>query len=211
MNGLKEWFSDHLRYFMLGLAALLFFVLVFIGVRAWFYSGGDGQEDTIEILSEREEDSEASEEPSTEADTEASKESELQEASEAQSEERESEEESAATEANLTLAQIEPETASETETGAQGETGTQTESAALTETAAQTETSVQTEPQPVYLTMTGACYIRSAPSYDGDILATYEAGTVVEFLEDAGGWYKVRVDGMEGYMGARFFSYFKKP
>ena len=26
----------------------------------------------------------------------------------------------------------------------------------------------------------------------------------MEFLEDVGGWYKVQIDGMVGYMGARF-------
>lgn len=61
-------------------------------------------------------------------------------------------------------------------------------------------------PQPVYLTMTGACYIRSYADYGDNIIGEYPAGTVVEFLEDVGGWYKVQVDGMVGYMGARFFS-----
>ena len=50
--------------------------------------------------------------------------------------------------------------------------------------------------QPVYLTMKGACYIRSYADYGDNIIGEYPAGTVVEFLEDAGGWYKVRVDGM---------------
>ena len=42
MNGFKEWLSDHLRYLMLGLAALLFFILVLIGVRVWLLSGDAG-------------------------------------------------------------------------------------------------------------------------------------------------------------------------
>ena len=78
-------------------------------------------------------------------------------------------------------------------------------------TEAQTETQAPTEPateapyQPVYLTMKGACYIRSYPDYGDNIIGEYPAGTVVEFLEDVGGWYKVQIDGMVGYMGARFF------
>ena len=60
-------------------------------------------------------------------------------------------------------------------------------------------------PEPVYLTMTGACYIRSYADYGDNIIGEYPAGTVVEFLEDVGGWYKVQIDGMVGYMGARFF------
>ena len=79
------------------------------------------------------------------------------------------------------------------------------------QTEAQTETQAPTEPateapyQPVYLTMKGACYIRSYPDYGDNIIGEYPAGTVVEFLEDVGGWYKVQIDGMVGYMGARFF------
>ena len=81
--------------------------------------------------------------------------------------------------------------------------------------ASQTEAQVQeTEtdppetdpPEPVYMTMTGACYIRSYPDYGDNIIGEYPAGTVVEFLEDVGGWYHVQVDGLDGYMGARFFS-----
>ena len=53
--------------------------------------------------------------------------------------------------------------------------------------------------------MKGACYIRSYPDYGDNIIGEYPAGTVVEFLEDVGGWYKVQIDGMVGYMGARFF------
>lgn len=115
------------------------------------------------------------------------------------------------------------------QTGSQGasqgssRTGTQPGSSAAGETAATQETEPlivinppetdppqtdppQTEPpEPVYLTMTGACYIRSYADYGDNIIGEYPAGTVVEFLEDVGGWYKVQVDGMVGYMGARFF------
>ena len=60
---------------------------------------------------------------------------------------------------------------------------------------------------PVYMTMTGTCYMRSEDDYGDNIIGEYPAGTVVELLEDEGGWVKVRVlsDGNTGYMGARFF------
>ena len=64
---------------------------------------------------------------------------------------------------------------------------------------------VEEQYTPVYKTMTGTCYMRSEPDYGDNIIGEYSAGTTVEFLEDVGGWYKVRVDGMTGYMGARFF------
>ena len=73
--------------------------------------------------------------------------------------------------------------------------------------AAQTEApAAQTEaPQPTYLTMTGTCYLRSAPDYGDNILGTYQAGTTVLFYGPEEGWYKVEVDGMVGYMGPKFF------
>lgn len=58
---------------------------------------------------------------------------------------------------------------------------------------------------PTYLTMTGACYLRSYPDYGDNILGTYGAGTVVRFYGEEAGWYKVEVDGQIGYMGPRFF------
>ena len=104
------------------------------------------------------------------------------------------------------------ETAAPSDTAVTPETSApvQTEPVVI-QTEAQTETQAPTEPateapyQPVYLTMKGACYIRSYPDYGDNIIGEYPAGTVVEFLEDVGGWYKVQIDGMVGYMGARFF------
>ena len=71
------------------------------------------------------------------------------------------------------------------------------------------ENEVETEPQteapaPIYKTLKGACYLRAETSKESQILGTYMAGTTVQFLEDVGGWYKVSVDGMTGYMGAQF-------
>lgn len=72
------------------------------------------------------------------------------------------------------------------------------------------ENEVETEPQteapaPIYKTLKGACYLRAETSKESQILGTYMAGTTVQFLEDVGGWYRVSVDGMTGYMGAQFF------
>ena len=58
---------------------------------------------------------------------------------------------------------------------------------------------------PVYMTMTGTCYLRSEADYGDNIIGEFYAGTTVEYLGDAGGWVHVRVDGLEGYMGSRFF------
>ena len=75
-----------------------------------------------------------------------------------------------------------------------------------TETESETESETETEVYvPVYKTLKGSCYIRSGPSMEAEIIGEYMYGTTVEFLEDVGGWYKVQIDGMVGYMGARFF------
>lgn len=70
----------------------------------------------------------------------------------------------------------------------------------------QTEPPETDPPKPVYMTLNGACNFRSYPDYGDNIITYYSEGTVVEFLEDVGGWYKVQIDGMVGYMGARFFN-----
>lgn len=68
------------------------------------------------------------------------------------------------------------------------------------------ETERQTEPpEPIYKTLKASCYLRAETSKESDILGTYYTGATVQFLEDVGGWYKVKVDGMVGYMGAQFF------
>ena len=75
------------------------------------------------------------------------------------------------------------------------------------------ENEVETEPdagttaqsEPIYKTLKGTCYLRADTSKDSQILGTYNAGASIQFLEDVGGWYRVQVDGMTGYMGAQFF------
>lgn len=74
---------------------------------------------------------------------------------------------------------------------------------------AEVETEPATEPpteaEPIYKTLKGACYLRADTSKEAEILGTYSAGASIQFLEDVGGWYRVQVDGMVGYMGAQFF------
>lgn len=67
------------------------------------------------------------------------------------------------------------------------------------------ETEPPTEPAPIYKTLKGSCYLRADTSKESTILGTYPVGSTVQFLEDVGGWYRVQVDGMTGYMGAQFF------
>jgi len=63
----------------------------------------------------------------------------------------------------------------------------------------------------VYSTLNAACNFRSEAGYedaDGNdtTISTCAAGTVVEVLEEVGGWTKVKIDGVVGYVGAQFIT-----
>ncbi len=229
MKKFKEWLSDYLRYILLLIGALLAFTLIAFSVQTWLIVKKAGSPQTaetqieemqptkggaIQILteasSETESDTEKQPDKTDESKSQSESSSELTESeTETEKEDQESE-----TETPDTVTAPETSATPQTEAAiAQTETSTEAPIEIQTETQAETqpETQPPTEPvteapyQPVYLTMKGACYIRSYPDYGDNIIGEYPAGTIVEFLEDVGGWYKVQIDGMIGYMGARFF------
>ena len=184
MKQFKEWLSDYLRYFLLLLAAILAFFLILAGVKIYQNSKKPDVANAIQIITE------------TETETTAKKQTETEMTSETESEsESETEQE---TETAADTAETKAETAA-------AATEKPTETQPPTEKATETQPATETEYTPVYKTLKGSCYIRSGPSMDAEIIGEYMYGTTVEFLEDVGGWYKVRIDGMVGYMGARFF------
>ena len=190
MKEFKEWLSDNLRYFMLGLAVIILLVLIFLGFRLIKNITSEPAAKTG-----RETESETQQETKTEKNTEKETESEKEQPtpdSRQTSETKPAETEEVQTQAPVTEA---PQTeVAQTE-------APQTE-------APQTDppqTEAYIPPEPVYITTNGAVYIREAPSYEGERLGVLEAGQTVEFLEDAQGWYKVNADGLIGYVGARFF------
>lgn len=230
MKGFKEWFSDYLRYFLLILAAALLFGIAYIGVRVYQNYDSPTAGDNIEILTEAHCVTEKSPESGSEKSTETGTESPAEDASEGASEKEAAGEDGAkggkasgGTAGAKTSAQAEtqsqasaqaetqPQTSPQAEaqpqtlaqTEAQPQTSAQTET--QPQTSPQTETQPQTEPEPVYRTMTGACNFRSGPGYEYEVMAEYPAGTVVEFLGIVEGWCEVRIDGVIGYMGQRFF------
>ena len=52
MKNFKEWLSDYLRYFMLALAAVILFFIVFIGVKVYQNYDSPTAGQNIEILTE---------------------------------------------------------------------------------------------------------------------------------------------------------------
>lgn len=228
MNDFKEWLSDYLRYFLLILAVVLTIALVVIGVRV--YQGmtnptvGDG--DSIEILTEKETETVSE----TEAVTEAELQTETTDEADAAGGENTDDNTAAADEVNAdAAASSETSDSAANSNDLTGDSESAANAAALAgidttgSDSVSTDTTVSQEPEtevlivvetepeteavyePVYKTLKGSCYIRSGPSMEAEIIGEYMYGTTVEFLEDVGGWYKVQIDGMVGYMGARFF------
>ena len=205
MKQFKEWLSDYLRYFLLLLAAILAFFLILAGVKIYQNSKKPDAANAIQIITE------------TETETTAKKQTETEMTSETESESESESETEQKTETAADTAETKAETAVQAQSSAQTDAAaTQTETAAAatekptetqppTEKATETQPATETEYTPIYKTLKGSCYIRSGPSMDAEIIGEYMYGTTVEFLEDVGGWYKVRIDGMVGYMGARFF------
>ena len=209
MKQFKEWLSDYLRYFLLLLAAILAFFLILAGVKIYQNSKKPDAANAIQIITETETETTAKKQTETEMTSETESESEMTLETESETEQK--------TETAADTAETKAETAVQAQSSAQTDAAAaQTETAAAatekptetqppTEKATETQPATETEYTPIYKTLKGSCYIRSGPSMDAEIIGEYMYGTTVEFLEDVGGWYKVRIDGMVGYMGARFF------
>ena len=63
---------------------------------------------------------------------------------------------------------------------------------------------VTDEYTPIYGELASTCYFRSDADYGDNIIGEYYGGTPLEVLQDLGGWTKVRIDGMDGYVGSKF-------
>lgn len=204
MKNFKEWLSDYLRYFMLALAAVILFFIVFIGVKVYQNYDSPTAGQNIEILTEdgriTEEEAESEKISESEKSDETEKLSEVEEKKNIAETESQTEAETQRQSTQETQRQTTPETKPPTTPETQPQT--------VPETQPQTtpETQPPTEPEPVYKTLTGSCYLRSGPGYEYEIIGEYMYGTTVEFRGEVEGWYEVQVDGMIGYMGPRFFN-----
>ena len=204
MKNFKEWLSDYLRYFMLALAAVILFFIVFIGVKVYQNYDSPTAGQNIEILTEdgriTEEEAESEKISESEKSDETEKLSEVEEKKDIAETESQTEAETQRQSTQETQRQTTPETKPQTTPETQPQT--------VPETQPQTtpETQPPTEPEPVYKTLTGSCYLRSGPGYEYEIIGESMYGTTVEFRGEVEGWYEVQVDGMIGYMGPRFFN-----
>lgn len=221
MKNFKEWLSDNLRYLLLAFVVIAVIGAAIFGVN--LYSKAVGGKNSSQTESQKETETKDTEskketEKETEKDTETKKETEEKESGKESESETESQSETESGTESVSGSDQSESSESSGETTGQGastESGSESGGNERNETAETIATeapvpetqAAQTEPpQPTYLSINSACYLRSAPDYGDNIIGQYEAGTTVEFLGDVGGWYQVRVDGMTGYMGARFFN-----
>lgn len=209
MKKFKEWLSDNLRYFVLAIAVIAVILILFFGYKLLgnMMTNGDGSKKQTEETK-----------PGTEKATEDKKDTEKTTESQKQTQKTETGKAIEKTTEKTSDSNGESTKSSEsgngtasTNAGSQANTQTEaTEAAAPQTQAAETEAPYQTEateaPVPQTMYMNAAAYIREAPSYEGAILDTLQAGQAVTFLEDVGGWYKVEANGYVGYVGARFFN-----
>lgn len=226
MGDFKEWLSDNLRYFLVGVVVILIIGGSILGLKI-YSSKVNGNSDPAVIRK------------NTEAQTETGKETETKKQTEKETKKQTEKETKKQTE-KATEKQTESSTSSNAGTDSKGSTADNSQNGSNFENNAsqnsdgtysngsqssdgtydnagndattdgndtQDVTTPQTDAaQPVYMTINSACYMRSYPDYGDNIIGQFEAGTTVEFLGDEGGWYKVSVNGQVGYMGARFFN-----
>lgn len=204
MHDFKEWLSDNLRYFLVGVVVILIIGGSILGLR--IYSSAVNGNDKVAVIQKNTESQDTEKDTQKETEKATKKETEKQTEKQTEKPTEKQTEKQTETQSESSAAGDDGQNASD---GANGSANSQAEiiqpETAQTE-APQPET-VQTEPpEPVYLTLNGACYMRSYPDYGDNIIGQYDAGTTVQFLADVGGWYEVSVNGQVGYMGARFFN-----
>ncbi|MCC8067971.1 MAG: hypothetical protein LIO94_12860 [Clostridiales bacterium] len=179
-----------IRYFLLVLAIVLLIILGLLAFRIYQSSTREIEDDASVVVVE-----------DTEAHTEALEE-EVQTETEVQTE-AESDIEQKETETEMELQTVDPSTdalSTEDILVIEGQDVTEEE----TDLAGEESTGI-------YGTLNSACNFRSAASYEDEdgndtTICSYDAGTELELLEDLGGWSRVKINGVIGYVGSQFVS-----
>ena len=222
MGDFKEWLSDNLRYFLVGVVVILIIGGSILGLKI-YSSKVNGNSDPAVIRKNTEAQTETGKETETKKQTEKETKKQTEKATEKQTESSTSS--NAGTDSKGSTADNSQNGSNFANNASQNSGGTYSNGSqssdgtydnagndATTDGSdysndTQDVTTPQTDAaQPVYMTINSACYMRSYPDYGDNIIGQFEAGTTVEFLGDEGGWYKVSVNGQVGYMGARFFN-----
>ncbi|MCD8021634.1 MAG: hypothetical protein LUF30_01140 [Lachnospiraceae bacterium] len=195
MKGRKDKIVDFFRCFFLGLAIALAILLGVIGYSVYRSSQREIDDPLLVIVDNTEAATENLTEYMPTDDSEADQSGETQQT---MADEPVAEETAVETEA----------TSGET-TGETGAATSETYGDVLVVDGEEVTEETEEESTGIYTTLLQSCNFRSEASYTDDdgndtTICSYEAGTTVEYLETVGGWVKVRIDGVVGYIGARF-------
>ena len=204
MNNFREWLSDNLRYFLLGLGIVCVGIAIFFGVRAVNTLSKEAQveNEAFEVKiqekeKERESKENTKEEISNEEEVFVSPGTVMEEDVNAQDSLAENNTQVAENAQNNNMEPAGQEENSQTE-------NTEAEEVTNEEVSNQQETEQTDLLFPRVMTVVSPCNLRPNPGYEGSPLGEIPAGSQVEVLEDAKGWYRINFNGQEGYVGARF-------
>ena len=210
MNDFREWLSDNLRYFLLGLGIVCVGIAIFFGVRAVNNLSKEVQVEN-EAFEVKIQEKEKEQEPKENTKEEISNEEEVFVSPGTVMEEDVNAQDSTVQNntqvaENAENAQNSPVQDVDQEAENSQIDTTKAEEATNEEVSNQQETEQTDLTFPRVMTVVSPCNLRPNPGYEGNLLGEIPAGSQVEVLEDAKGWYRINFNGQEGYVGARFVS-----
>lgn len=214
MGDFKEWLSDNLRYFLVGVVVILIIGGSILGLKI-YSSAVNGKDEPALIQKNTQAQTESKKETETKKETEKATKKQTEKETKKQTEKTTEKAAEKTTESQAASSDQTPDENASDDSSSHGDGSEQNgdtyggsnydynyDGSQQAEVISQ-----ETEaPQPQYMTINAACYMRSYPDYGDNIIGQFDAGTTVQFLADEGGWYKVSVNGQTGYIGARFFN-----
>ena len=214
MGDFKEWLSDNLRYFLVGVVVILIIGGSILGLKI-YSSAVNGKDEPALIQKNTQAQTESKKETETKKETEKATKKQNEKETKKQTEKTTEKAAEKTTESQAASSDQTPDGNASDDSSSHGAGSEQNgdtyggndydynyDGSQQAEVISQ-----ETEaPQPQYMTINAACYMRSYPDYGDNIIGQFDAGTTVQFLADEGGWYKVSVNGQTGYIGARFFN-----
>lgn len=212
MEDFKEWLSDNLRYFLVGVVVILIIGGSILGLKI-YSSAVNGKDEPALIQKNTQAQTESKKETETKKETEKATKKQTEKETKKQTEKTTEKAAEKTTESQAASSDQTPDGNASDDGSSHGDGSEQNgdtyggndynyDGSQQAEVISQ-----ETEaPQPQYMTINAACYMRSYPDYGDNIIGQFDAGTTVQFLADEGGWYKVSVNGQTGYIGARFFN-----
>ncbi len=221
MNDKNDRAINFIRFFFLGLAVALLLLLGVLAFSIYRSSTREITDSELVIVDDTEAitQEETEEQPAAETETESAAISDtelLTDAASVSAAETQTETQAAAISDTAEAQSAASETAADTSSETNAETAADSSAVqsvegdvVVIEEEASASENTSSESTGVYSTLNAACNFRSEAGYEDDngndtTIGIYQAGTQVEVLEASGGWTKVKIDGVVGYVGAQF-------